>query len=125
MQQWFWIFLGGGLGSVLRYAVGEWTHSSSRFPFATLWVNIIGSMLIGFLMAFLHTTEDTAGTLSLKNFLITGFCGGFTTFSAFSAQNLRMWQDGNYGMSFVYILGSIVFCLVAVWVGHSIGRWGQ
>lgn len=76
-----WVALGGALGSVARAVVGM--SLPSRFPWATLLINVVGSLLIGWLMARLGPLENSTAA-SLRSLLVTGVCGGFTTFSAFS-----------------------------------------
>ena len=102
-----YIGVGGAIGSVLRYLIAIFINKywSSSFPFATFIINILGCFLIGFFIGFLekHNLTD----VNLKSFLIIGFCGGFTTFSAFSQENLSLFQNQNI------ISGSIYLCLSA------------
>jgi CrcB protein len=114
-----WIALGGAAGSVARAMVGY--SLPSRFPWATLVVNVLGSLLIGWLMARLGPLE-TPGSASLRNLLVTGFCGGFTTFSAFSWQTLEQMQKGQWGGAVANVLLSVLLCLLAVWLGFRLGR---
>jgi CrcB protein len=114
-----WIALGGAAGSVARAMVA--LSLPSRFPWATLVVNVLGSLLIGWLMARLGPVE-TPGAVSLRNLLVTGFCGGFTTFSAFSWQTLEQMQKGQWGGAIANVLLSVLLCLLAVWLGFKLGR---
>lgn len=111
--------LGGFIGSALRYQVGVWigVHSTPAFPWATFAVNIIGCFLIGLLLA-----EATKGRVSheWKFFLSTGICGGFTTFSAFSAETLSLLQHGAHGMAAGYIAASVVGGLLAAAAGYAL-----
>ena len=114
-----WIALGGAAGSVARALVG--LALPSRFPWATLLVNVGGSLLIGGLMARLGPAESgTAATL--RSLLVVGFCGGFTTFSTFSWQTLEQMQKGQWGAAAANVLLSVSLCLLATWLGFRLGR---
>ena len=111
-----WVGLGGGLGSVLRYGLGRWisTRVGTGFPWATLAVNVLGCLAIG----FLHRTLETRGAPeSLRLFLTVGLLGGFTTFSAFGFETVSLLQSGRPGPAVGYILASLAGGLTAVWVG--------
>lgn len=110
-----YIFLGGGAGSVLRFLISNYTQKTvniNNFPLGTFLVNVIGCFLIGWLTAYFVKVDSY-----LKFLLVTGFCGGFTTFSAFSAENFSLWQSGNYGMLILYILLSVIVGFGAVYLG--------
>ena len=107
--------LGGAAGSILRYLAtlaGNALHCASWI--ATLSVNGIGSFLIGLFMA-----ACTSGDWKLM--LTVGLCGGFTTYSTFSAQSLEMLRSGNFLNAGAYILGTVVLCLLFVWAGMYVG----
>ena len=106
---------GGGLGSILRY-VSSLLITTKIFPYATLAVNITGSFIIGIVFAL--SIKDAAITNNWKLFLATGICGGFTTFSAFSLENMGLVQSGKYGMAFTYIGLSIVLGIAATFLGY-------
>ncbi len=111
------IFLGGGLGSVLRYWISFFIKSNctaSSFPWATFSVNIIGSLLIGFL-----TTLVLKNTLNpeLRLFTIIGICGGFTTFSTFTNETILLLKNGSYLISLSYIISSVGLGVLAVILG--------
>ncbi|MGS0747510.1 fluoride efflux transporter CrcB [Halpernia sp. GG3] len=113
-----YIFLGGGLGSVLRFLVSNYTEklmNIREFPFGTFTVNIIGCFLIGLLSAYFLKVDNY-----LKFLLITGFCGGFTTFSTFSAENFSLWQNGSYFTLIFYVLASVTIGLFAVFAGFQV-----
>lgn len=114
-----WIAAGGALGSVLR-ALAGWALAD-RAPLATLIVNLAGSLLIGWLMARLAGWEPAVAARA-QAFLVVGFCGGFTTFSAFSWQTLEQMQLGRWGVAAANVLLSVVLCLAAVWLGFRLGR---
>lgn len=110
-----YIFIGGGVGSVLRYLVsyyGQKLCNIGVFPIGTLLVNIIGCFMMGLLSAYFLKVEN-----SFKFLLITGFCGGFTTFSAFSSESIGLWQASHYYLMFIYIFSSVILGLIAVLAG--------
>lgn len=114
--------VGGFVGSVARYLVAILFSSqvSSVFPFATLTVNIVGCFLIGILFA----VSDRGDVLSpeWRILLTTGFCGGFTTFSTFSYESLRLMQDGEYLYLGAYVFVSVFVGLAATYVGIMLVR---
>jgi CrcB protein len=116
------VLAGGGAGSVLRYVmaglVQQWT--SDDFPFGTLVVNLIGSLLLGFIVQIAET--KTGPGPWMKVFLTVGLCGGFTTFSTFSLESFRMLQDGSYLLALGNIAGSLVLCLIGIWAGMVLAR---
>lgn len=109
---------GGFLGSALRYLISNiLSNLNLQMPWPTFAVNIIGSFLIGMLMASYFKNAETTNLI-----LITGFCGGFTTFSTFSYENLQLLQDGNYRTAIMYILLSILIGLLTVMLGFSLSQ---
>ncbi|HEV7329561.1 MAG TPA: fluoride efflux transporter CrcB [Flavisolibacter sp.] len=110
-----WIALGGAAGSLLRYGCSRWLNGST-FPLGTFAVNITGSFLIGLLLAWFTKQSDEPARL----FLITGFCGGFTTFSAFSLEGLQMLQQGKFAPFFLYTFATIIFGLLATYTGFKL-----
>lgn len=107
--------LGGGIGSMLRYAATLLTNSK-YFPYSTLAVNIIGSFFIGIIFAL--SIKDEVFLNNWKSFLAVGLCGGFTTFSAFSLENMGLLQSGKIGMAVTYIILSIVLGIAAAFFGY-------
>ena len=93
----------------------------TSFPWATLLINVTGSMLIGGLMARLGPAQ-TETAASLRSLLVVGFCGGFTTFSTFSWQTLEQMQKGQWGAAIANVFLSVSLCLLAVWLGFRLGR---
>lgn len=110
--------LGGAIGSMLRYTVGYFLKSN--FPLSTLIVNITGSMVIGIVIGL--SIKDVNFSLNWKLFLATGICGGFTTFSALSMENLQMLQNGKYLLAISYTAASIVFGIAAAWLGFKLAN---
>jgi fluoride exporter len=104
------IFLGGGAGSVCRYLLGRTVSgASASFPVGTLAVNLIGCLLVGL---FARYGMNMQAASMQRAALIVGFCGGFTTFSAFSLETVSMIQGGRWGMAMAYVMTSVVGCLV-------------
>ncbi|WP_300814057.1 fluoride efflux transporter CrcB [uncultured Bacteroides sp.] len=114
------IFLGGGTGSVLRYAVQMMLHERIvpySFPWATFAVNIAGSFLIGMFYALSARFNLPA---DIRLLLTTGLCGGFTTFSTFSNDGLILLKQGLYGLFLTYILLSVALGIVAAFLGGAV-----
>ena len=109
--------LGGGIGSIFRYLTSLLVnrHVESHFPWATFAVNLLGCFLIGLLAGL--AARGTWLDENLRLLFITGFCGGYTTFSAFSMENMVLIGGGHYVALIVYILSSVLVGLLAVWLG--------
>ncbi len=113
------VALGGALGSVVRAIFGWWIPVG-RLPWATLAVNVAGSFLIGWLMVKVAPLGERA--LQGQSFAVVGFCGGFTTFSAFSWQTFEQIQKGNWLAAAANVLLSVSLCLFATWLGWRLAR---
>jgi CrcB protein len=113
LESTLWIALGGALGSVSRFWLSLAFDAlfASTFPWATVATNITGSFAIGMIAAL------PFGPLS-RQFLMVGVLGGYTTFSAFSLQTLVLVQDGEWPKAAANVVGSVILCLVAVWLGY-------
>ena len=122
MKQVLFVGLGGALGSMLRYLTTVVTEKyyTASFPVATFIVNVAGCLLAGLIFGMI--TQETTEAQNLKFLLITGFCGGFTTFSAFALENVRLMTSGNATVAVMYALASIAAGLLAVWIGLVITR---
>ncbi|MDG1384353.1 MAG: fluoride efflux transporter CrcB [Flavobacteriaceae bacterium] len=121
MKQVLLVFVGGGVGSALRYVVGTFLKTvSSGFPWGTFSVNVIGSLLIGIFMGIVLKNSSFSENQTLL--LITGFCGGFTTFSAFAYENQVFLKEGDLTNFFIYTLGSIGVGIMAVFLGLFISK---
>jgi CrcB protein len=116
----FWVAFGGALGSVARYWMGVRISllAGLTFPWATILINVLGSLVIGFLATFTGPTGRVPAPLDARAFLIVGMCGGFTTFSAFSLQTLDLARDGRLLLAGANIVLSVVLCFVAAALGH-------
>ena len=116
-----WIGFGGAIGSVLRYVLGGAVQrfSARGFPIGTMAVNVIGCLLIGMLMQKLLNDQTHPAT---RAFLVVGFCGGFTTFSTFSAETIGLMLGGEMGRATIYVLLTVVLCLAATWAGMNTAR---
>ena len=117
IRELFAVGLGGAAGSIVRYMFSAWLlagHTLLGFPAGTFAVNAAGSLLIGILLE--TTSSTTAGWL-----LIVGFCGGFTTFSTFSADAVRLLRAGDYGPAAAYIALSATVCIAFAALGMWLG----
>lgn len=110
MKHLLWIALGGALGSVARFAVSKWLVSPA-FPWGTFVVNITGCFLIGILWA--GSMRNPSIPDHIKLFLMTGICGGFTTFSTFSIESITLLRDGKISLFLAYSLGSLLLGFLA------------
>ncbi|WP_340153206.1 fluoride efflux transporter CrcB [uncultured Marivirga sp.] len=112
------IGLGGGIGSIARYATSQFAQKylTNFLPYGTFIANILGSLLIGVLLGYLIENPSQ----NFKLLLVTGFCGGYTTFSTFTYENFNYLQNGQIGMFLLYASGSIMLGLIAVLVGFSL-----
>ncbi|MEO7043701.1 MAG: fluoride efflux transporter CrcB [Ferruginibacter sp.] len=109
--------IGGGIGAMLRYLVYFFLKTTD-FPVGTLVINIIGSFIIGIVMAL--SIKELSFSPDMKIFLATGICGGFTTFSSFSLENILLLQEGRLNTAFFYTAVSILGGLAATWLGFKL-----
>tara|TARA_B100000989_G_C19314580_1_gene374073 strand:+ start:247 stop:615 length:369 start_codon:yes stop_codon:yes gene_type:complete len=116
MKSFLLVFLGGGLGSGLRYLVTITMNQYSKvLPFGTFIVNMLGCLLIGLILGYAQKENTLTSNQTLL--LATGFCGGFTTFSAFANENLELIKNGElFNFSF-YTVGSVLIGILAVFIG--------
>lgn len=118
----FAVFIGGGIGAVLRYLTGLYVARFAllSFPSATFSVNVTGSFLIGLFYAL--CMDKMVINPVMKTALTVGLCGGLTTFSTFSYELFDMLMNGRFLPALLYIVLSISLCLAAVWLGSSVGK---
>jgi len=122
MNQLLAIAAGGAVGSVLRFLMSTWVHSFAGrgFPYGTLTVNVLGSLVMGFLFVlFLDRLTDNA---VLRAGILIGALGGFTTFSSFSIETFNLIEQGAVLKALLNMAGSLVLCVGATWIGVILGR---
>lgn len=125
MLNFLMVGIGGGLGAMLRHAVGIGAVRvfGHGFPSGTMFVNIVGSFAMGILIAWLAQRTSGAGT-EIRLFLATGILGGFTTFSAFSLDAVSMYERGDVGLMLAYIAvsvaGSVLALFAALWIVRAL-----
>lgn len=118
------VFLGGGIGSVLRHGVnmaaGRWLGTG--FPWGTLFVNVVGSTVMGLLVAWFAFRAGAGWTQHVRLFLTTGVLGGFTTFSTFSLDTALLWERDAYAVALGYVAVSIVCGILGLFGGLALVR---
>lgn len=118
------IFIGAGgfVGSIARYLLSQiiQQNATSSFPWGTLVVNVVGSLLIGLFYGL--SERGAIGSSEARLFLTVGLCGGFTTFSTFSNENLALLRDGQFSFFAMYVFASVVLGLVAVLGGFALTK---
>jgi len=118
MLNFFWVFLGGGLGSICRYGISRMLAGNEfNFPFATLFANIISCIILGYLFGIALKSGITDNS---KLLWMTGFCGGFSTFSTFSLETFSLFETGQTGYALLNIAVSLLVCLMAIFIGIKI-----
>jgi CrcB protein len=124
MGAWIAVATGGALGSLARFwMTGLMTGlTGPRFPWGTLLINVLGSMVIGLVAGLTLTPARVGLHPDVRIFLMTGICGGFTTFSAFSLQTLELLQAGDTVPAIGYAVASVLLCVAATWCGWTLGR---
>lgn len=119
MKQAILVFLGGGVGSVLRYVLGKLFNSTETgIPYGTFAANILGSLLIGIILGLAAKNESLTSNQTLL--LATGFCGGFTTFATFAYENHVFLKSGDFASFAFYTIASFIIGFLAVFAGMYI-----
>lgn len=122
MERWFWIGLGGAAGTLARHGLSVWCQQrfGTAFPHGTLAVNVIGSFLLGAIMQAAMTTDLISPTLRLA--LGTGLMGGFTTYSSFNYETLKLLQDDAWALGALNVVATLLGCLFAGLLGMGAAR---
>lgn len=125
MSLYLWIFLGSGLGGLARFALsGLVAHRfGETFPWGTFVINVSGSFVIGFIATLTEPEGRFIVGGNVRQFLMTGILGGFTTYSSFSLQTLALARDGEWVRAAGNAFGTFVICFLAVWLGHLCAAW--
>ena len=117
MSGFIWVAFGGALGAVCRYAISL-IPVKTTFPILTLVTNLIGAVLIGFIVGIVSSKQDVSANRVL--FWKTGVCGGFTTFSTFSLEALTLFENKAYVSGGIYIVLSVFGCIAGVFIGKKL-----
>jgi CrcB protein len=113
------VFVGGGLGSICRYAISHYMFRHHLdFPLATLIANALACIVLGVLFGV--SLKEGGLHANYKFLFMTGFCGGFSTFSTFSHETVQLFQNGNTFLALANILLSLVVCLFCIWAGMKL-----
>ncbi len=122
MQNYFIVFLGAGFGGMVRYWGSAFVYNflPTTFPFGTLFVNILGSFIIGIVMFYLDTNE-LIGT-GMKVFLTIGFSGALTTFSTFSLETINLLKEREYFLAGSNIILNVLLTLLALFIAYKISK---
>ncbi len=120
MITYVWVAIGSALGGMSRYWLSGMVASAfgETFPWGTLIINVLGSLVIGFFATFSGPDGRIIVPSDTRIFVMVGICGGFTTFSSFSLQTLNLARDGEFLHAALNIILSVVLCLMSVWLGH-------
>lgn len=122
MKQLLLVFIGGGFGSILRYAIGRWLNNTETgIPYGTFVANILGSLIIGFILGLAAKNETLTQNHTLL--LATGFCGGFTTFSTFAYENHVFLKSGDFTSFALYTIISFIVGFLAVFAGMFLVKY--
>ncbi len=114
------VAVGGALGALARFGLGGWIQGNrADFPLGTLLVNLLGCLVMGFVM---HWTSRGIISSEMRHFLAIGILGGFTTFSSFSMESLRLFEEGRLGSGLLYVGLSLLGCLFTVTVGYKVAQ---
>jgi len=117
-MKFLYVFIGGGLGSMSRYAIWRlFDHYNFNFPFGTLVANLLSCFILGYFLGIQLKLEISD---NFRLLLLVGFCGGFSTFSTFGSETFHMFQSGNHLTALSYIFGSMILCWLFIFIGIKI-----
>lgn len=122
MQKYFIVFFGSGIGGVVRYWGTNFVYKflSPTFPYGTLFVNVLGSFIIGIVMYYLDSNELISHDLRI--FLTVGFCGGLTTFSTFSYETINFLKERDYLFAGLNVISNVLITLIALFVAYKLSK---
>lgn len=121
MKEVLLVFTGGGLGAVARYLINRFAGSASQvFPWATLTANVLSCLILGLIIGWLADKNGPNQLIWLL--VVTGFCGGMSTFSTFTAESMALYKDGLVWLLLVNITGNFILCAGAVSMGVYLSR---
>ncbi len=122
MNQLLFIFIGGGLGSIIRFMLGKYIQEQflRNFPFGTLGVNVLASLVLGILVGMFEA--KTLVNPNYRAFIAIGFCGGFSTFSTFSNDTLQLIQNNRLPEALLNVLLNVVLCILATFGGLTLAK---
>jgi CrcB protein len=123
MLAYLWVAIGGALGSVSRFWLSGLVAEriGETFPWGTLLINVTGSFVIGFFGALTAPEGRLLTSPGVRQFVMVGICGGYTTFSSFSLQTLNLLRDREWLYAGGNVILSVVLCMIAVWLGYVFG----
>ena len=117
----WYVALGSAVGGIARYLVGGWIQARAHtFPLGTLLINVSGSFLLGFIQRY--ALESSGISPEVRTMLTLGFCSGYTTFSTFSFEAVRMLEDGDWRRAGLYMILSVVGCIGAAFLGLAAAK---
>jgi CrcB protein len=121
-MSYFWVAAGSALGGMFRYWCSDVAARlfGETFPWGTIVVNIVGSLVIGFFFTLTGPDGRLLVGSTARTFVMVGLCGGYTTFSSFSLQTLTLLQHGEFLYAGVNVVASVALCMLAVWLGHVV-----
>ena len=123
MKQLILVFLGGGIGTVLRFIISKLIpHNDSGFPWSTFSANLIGCFIIGLISGYFFKTSSTDQS-DILLFATVGICGGFTTFSTFAYENINFLKSGDFIFFITYTLGSFILGILMVYFGLTLHKY--